>query len=377
MEQECSVLACRISAAPTCSRSGGVLVLQKSTPLSSTQLAHPPAAVGRTWQPLRWWYRCSLPGSADHDVQDDVLSHSRLASILLLVTLIGVIAFIPAALTSDDLHVVPPVAGMFVMTCLGVLLNKRGKTTSAGLLIIASLDTALIFSLLSYPHFTLTQNAVPIYDLFVLSDIIAVSLLPIRSILYISCYHSIFMLADIVLQPHTPDLQVLIAQTTYSFMVRPLTIQIVVALVTYLWVRNTMKALERANKAELIARLEHTIALQRQDLDEGIQQILQTLVQVANGNLDVRAPLAQQHVLWQVGVGLNTLLSRLQRANQSERELARVKMEIRRLITRVQEAKHRQVILWLPPGGTELDVLISELMGCLLRQQATGPQQRI
>jgi hypothetical protein len=317
-----------------------------------------------------------MPGASDHDVQEDVLSRSALASILLLVTFIGVIAFVPAALTSDDLHVVPAVAGMFVMTCLGVVLNRRGRTAAAGLLIVASFDTALIFSLLTYPHLTLTQNAVPIYDLFVLSDIIAVSLLPIKSILYISCYHSIFMLADIVLQPHTPDLQALIDQTTYSFMVRPLTIQIVVALVTYLWVRNTMRALERANKAELVARLEHTIALQRKDLDEGIGQILSTLVQVANGNLDVRAPLARQHMLWQVGVGLNTLLARLQRANQSERELARVKMEIRRLITRVQEAKSRQTILWLPPGGTELDILISELMGCVLRQQPTGPQQR-
>ena len=155
-----------------------------------------------------------------------------------------------------------------------------------------------------------------------------------------------------------------------------MTIQIVVALVTYLWVRNTMRALERANKAELIAKLEHTIALQRKDLDEGIQQILYTLVQAANGNLNVRAPLAQQNVLWQVGVGLNTLLARLQRVNQNERELTRMKMEIRRLIAQVQEAKSRQAILWLRPGGTELDMLISELMGCVLRQQPTGPQER-
>ena len=357
-------------------------MFHESNPLSSAQ--HPytheqqerPAAARRRWSPLRWWYRLSVPGAEGDDSQEDVLSRSKLASILLLITFIGVIAFVPAALTSDDLHVVPPVIGLFMMACLGVILNKRGKTAAAGILIVASLDAALIFSLLSYPHFTLTQNAVPIYDMFVLSDIIAISLLPINSILYISFYHSVFMLADIILQPHTPDLQVLIDQTTYSFMVRPLTIQIVVALVTYLWVRNTMRALERANKAELIAKLEHTIALQRKDLDEGIQQILYTLVQAANGNLNVRAPLAQQNVLWQVGVGLNTLLARLQRVNQNERELTRMKMEIRRLIAQVQEAKSRQAILWLRPGGTELDMLISELMGCVLRQQPTGPQER-
>ncbi|HEY1351014.1 MAG TPA: hypothetical protein VGF67_15450 [Ktedonobacteraceae bacterium] len=80
---------------------------------------------------------------------EDALSRSKLASILLLVTLVGVIAFVPAALTSDDLHVVPPVAGLFVVTCLGVVLNKRGRTTAAGLLIVAAFDAALIFSLLS------------------------------------------------------------------------------------------------------------------------------------------------------------------------------------------------------------------------------------
>lgn len=271
--------------------------------------------------PMLWWYRLSAPDEGSAVFPQAVIPRSRLASILILMTLIVSVAFIPAALTSDGLHVLPPVIGMFVVGCFALPLNKRGKVTIVGILIVGGLDFALAYSLIFYPHFTLTQNAVPIYDMFVLSDIIAISLLPINSIFYVSFYHSVFMLIDIVVQPKTADLQLLVDQTTYSFMVRPLAIQIVVALVTFLWVRNTMKALERANKAELIAQLEHTIALERKDLDEGIQQILNTLVEAANGDLNARAPLAQQHVLWQVGVGLNTLLARLQRANQNEREL--------------------------------------------------------
>lgn len=326
--------------------------------------------------PLSWWYRLSTPDAGSEAFQETVISRSRLASILLLVILIAVIAFIPAALTSDDYHIVPPVIGMFIMTWVAIFLNRRGKVTWVGIIIVVSLDTALIYSLLSYPHFTLTQNAVPIYDLFVLSDIIAISLLPINSILYISSFHSVFMLADIVLQPHTPDLQVLVDSTGYSLMVRPLTIQLVVALVTFLWVRNTIRALERANKAEVIAKLEHEIAAQREDLDEGIQQVLQTLVQAANGNLNVRAPLAQQNVLWQVGVGLNTLLARFQRSSQSEHELQQLKTEIQRLIYYVQQAKRRQTPLWLAPGGTDIDVLISELMGCALYQYPPGSERK-
>ena len=311
---------------------------------------------------LDWWYRLSAPDETSAAFQETVLPRSRLASILLLVILIALIAFIPAALTSDSLHVLPPLVGMFLATCLAIVLNKRGKVTLVGILIVVAFDAALAEALLSYPHFVLTQNAVPIYDMFVLSDIIAISLLPIKSIFFVSFSHSAFMLADIMLQPHTSDLQTLIDQTAYSFMVRPLAIQIVVALVTFLWVRNTMKALERANRAEVIAQLEHTIALERRDLAEGMQQILYTLVEAANGNVSVRAPLAQQNVLWQVGVGLNTLLARLQRSGQGEHELQYLKREIRRLLRSIQEAKGRGIPLWLPPGGSELDLLISELL---------------
>ena len=325
---------------------------------------------------LSWWYRLSSPDEDFAVAHSAVIPRSRLASILILMTLVVSLAFIPAALTSDSLHVVPPVIGMFVVGCIAIPLNRYGKVTIVGILIVGSLDVALIYSLLSYPHFTLTQNAIPIYDLFVISDIIAISLLPVQSIFYVSLYHSIFMLADVVLQPHTPDLQFLLTSTDYSLMVRPLTIQIVVALITYLWVRNTMRALERANQAEVIAQLEHTITLQQKDLDEGIQQILATLIEAANGNAQVRAPLARQSALWQVGVGLNTLLARLQRSNQTERELQHLKMEIRRLLMGISQAKGRQAPLWLSSGGTELDLLISELLGFVLLQPPPGSQRR-
>lgn len=325
---------------------------------------------------LSWWYRLSAPDEELENSQPTVLPRSRLASILLLIIFIGEIAFIPAALTSDNLHVVPPLIAMFLVTCLAVFLNKRGKVTLVGILLVVSLDAAFIDALFSYAHFTLVQNALPIYDLFVLSDIIAISLLPINSIIYISAFHSIFMLADIVLQPHSPDLQVLVDQTSYNFMVRPLLIQLIVALVTYLWVLNTMKALERANKAEVVAELEHTIAVQKEELDEGIQHILTTLVAAANGDLGVRAPLPQQHVLWQVGVGLNTLLARLQRTNQNERELQQMKIELQYLVYSVQEAKALGVPLHMALGSTDIEVLGNELRGCSLFHPSSGGERR-
>ncbi len=342
----------------------------KNTPEFASYHAYKQEAASKSQSrsPLLWWYRLSAPDEASEISQNALLPRARLASIILLIAFIGEIAFIPAALTSVNLHVLPPLIVVFVVTCIAVPLNKRGKVTAVGVLTVIVLDAALIASLLSYTHFTLVQNALPIYDLFVLSDIVAISLLPPSSILYVSSFHSAFMLLDIVLQPHSPDLQVLVNQTHYTFMVRPLLIQLAVALLTYLWVRNTMKALERANKAEVIAKLEHTIAMQKQELDEGVQQILNTLVLAANGELGARAPLIQQHALWQVGVGLNTLLARLQRANQNERELQQIKMELKQLIYSVQEAKALQAPLRLTWGSTDVEALGSELRGCSLFQ---------
>ncbi|HET8910899.1 MAG TPA: hypothetical protein VFN23_05525 [Ktedonobacteraceae bacterium] len=322
---------------------------------------------------LGWWYRFSAPEEALWSYGTAMIPRGKLASILLLIMLVSVGAFIPAAITSDSLHIVPPLIGMFLATCLAIVLNKLGHVTWAGIVLVAAFDCAMAEALLSYPNFVLPQNAVPIYDMFVLSDIIAISLLPIKSIFFISSFHSIFMMADIILQPHTPDLQALVDSTTYSFMVRPLCIQIIVALIMYLWVRNTMKELERANKAEVIAHLEHTIALERNDLQEGIQQLLYTLVETANGNLNIQAPLAQQHALWKVGVGLNTLIARLKRAEESKQELYILKREIYRLLASMQESKDEGRPLWLPPGGTDLDLIISELLFSIVSSSPQTP----
>jgi hypothetical protein len=82
----------------------------------------------------------------------------------------------------------------------------------------------------------------------------------------------------------------------------------------------------------------------------------------------VRAPLAQQHALWQIGVGLNTLLARLQHAHQNERELQQIRLELKQLIYSVQEAKALHAPLRLTQGRTDVEVLSSELRGCSLSQ---------
>ncbi|GCE22959.1 hypothetical protein [Dictyobacter kobayashii] len=317
---------------------------------------------------MSWWYRLVEPKSSITLRQNDPLHRTRVASILLLISFITCLAFIPAGLNSTNYHVLPPVLGLLLVTIIAIFLNRQGKVELLGILIVIAVNAALASILLTYPGFALTQNAMPIYDLFVLSVIIAVSFLPVRSVVYTTTFNCLFICLDLFLQPHTPDLQQVLIETNYTILLRPLAIQIIVAFITYIWVRNANRALERANQAELIAQLERDMAQQKRDLDVGIQQLLQTLVEAANGNLNVRAPYSQENVLWQVGSAVNMLISRLQRTTMNEQELNRIKGELRRLIQTVRESKRNHNNFYLMPGGTDLDPLISELLGSNLSQ---------
>jgi hypothetical protein len=90
-----------------------------------------------------------------------------------------------------------------------------------------------------------------------------------------------------------------------------------------------------ATIAEIIA-LEQSIVKQKLELEAGIQQLLQTHIQAANGDFAVRAPLTQDHVLWQIAYSLNNLLSRIQRLSQAESDLLQARTETSRVVGGLQ-----------------------------------------
>jgi hypothetical protein len=143
--------------------------------------------------------------------------------------------------------------------------------------------------------------------------------------------------------------------------------------------------------SEIVA-LQHSIAEQKRELESGIQEILQTHVQTANGDFNVRAPLAQDHVLWQVAYSLNNLIARLHRlslvefdlqqtkreaaravgslqtqANQIKSELLLVHSETAQLVDALRDAKMREQPIWLPQSHTLLNSLCKELDGNYLQ----------
>jgi hypothetical protein len=137
-----------------------------------------------------------------------------------------------------------------------------------------------------------------------------------------------------------------------------------------------------------IVTLEQSIAMQKLELEVGIQQLLQTHIQAANGDFTVRAPLAQDHVLWQIAYSLNNLLSRIQRLSQTESDLMHARSETSRVVGGLQsqanqvrnelvliqaeatillkvlrDAKAKKLPVRLPPSRSMLEPLCRELTG--------------
>lgn len=76
-----------------------------------------------------------------------------------------------------------------------------------------------------------------------------------------------------------------------------------------------------------IVTLEKSVAQQKQELESGIDQLLKTHVAIANGDFQTRAPLSQDHVLWQIAYSLNNLLARFHSLLQIEANTKRIQIE--------------------------------------------------
>jgi hypothetical protein len=201
-------------------------------------------------------------------------------------------------------------------------LNRLGKTTFAGILLVAGFELGYLSSFLTM-HSGPSIADLPRYALLVEPLLLAVSFLPAGSVFLVALVNILFTCIDILFLPHSAGLAKLLSMSAYGVIEIPVGLQLVVALVSYLWVRSFHRAIERAEQAEEIAHLQQNIARQKQELDKGIQIILQTHVQVANGDFNARAPLTRENVLWKISISLNNLLTRFQRLSQAEYELHR------------------------------------------------------
>jgi hypothetical protein len=166
---------------------------------------------------LSWWYRLSAPaaGPASVSVAQSAASRERvrrggLASLILLVVILLQIASLAIVLVSHDYRSLPIVALSLVVCGLAIILNRIGMATIASALVIAVIDLGCGLLLLTTPN-GLGVRDLPAFDVLVESELVAVLLLPAVSVFYIAAGNCLFIAGDILLQPHMPDLDQLVA----------------------------------------------------------------------------------------------------------------------------------------------------------------------
>ncbi len=338
---------------------------------------------------VRWWYRLTVPtgemrGSSfskgNSFSQNVLLWREQLASVLIFFFLLVLLALVlPLSIFSINLPVILVASLLLLSALLAIGFNRAGKPQLAGLLIAASLYMAICCLILTSSS-GLGIDTLALFDLLVISELFVASLLPIKWVILVAFLNSSFVIAALFILPKTPALAQAMQASAYMLLLRPLALYFIVAVVLWLWVSSTMRALKRVEQAELLATHEYMIACQKYLLDANIEQVMQTLVQVANGNLKARVPLKEGALLWPLTIALNNLLSRTQRQQQMEQEflqmlpdfqkgklaqyeLQRAQEEARLLRLIIQDARQNNRCMRTLRGGTLLDPVMQELNG--------------
>ena len=320
-----------------------------------------------------WWLRLASWGAEVAPRSFEEREHarkSRLAAYIILGILIVILLLIPLGLGDPTGSLLPLIgAGVGVLIC--VLFNRLGNVSAAAILLILIINAAVLASLVGQSG-GLTVDSLPAFDLLVISVVVGASLLPGLAAFLVAAINIGAICLAFFLLPHAPDLEHELTDPSVlgggtlaivALLSRPIALQIIIAVVAFLWVRGTDQAIRRADRAEEIASLEHTLADQKRQLDIGIQQILQTHVRAANGDYTARAPLGQDNILWQIASSLNNLLSRLQRSGQAEHQLRRTDEEIRRLAAAIDDAQAGRKPIWPAPTGTAADLILERIRG--------------
>jgi len=317
---------------------------------------------------LGWWHKWTVSPEPPTDAsfaRRDAARRGRLFSTVVFFFLVVLILFFPASIFLPNHLVVYMVGVMIAIAVFTLILNRQGQTVAAGIFLVFAAECALTIVIITTTPFD--ETSLQFYDLYIVADLLAVSLIPPQYIFALALCNSIFIWGDLVYQPHTAAMAHDLLTQFAPVLVRAVALQIVVAGVAYIWVSSATKALMRAERAEMIATLEHMIAneresfeVSRKQLEESIQQLVRTHAESMNGQMIAKVPYPPDaRVLWPLIGVINSLWMRLQRARNTEYELQQLKQAINaysEVLHKATFSTQSQVPVY--HTRTELDALI-------------------
>lgn len=324
---------------------------------------------------LEWWYTISLPHRLPpaSPIERERLRYARLtAGLLLLIMCLyipGAVVSIFFAVQSSSAPTSFAIIGMFLFSWV---LGRLGYQKLAASCIVGCILLAVNASILTSPP---DVTYLTLFNDFGVAIILAGSLMPPIAALITGaiCCIDIVLLGMYTLsggidvydkgtQVHLQMINVI----TVSI-ISPITIQIIIAVIVYIVMKNLRGTIRRADRAEEIVALQAEVAEherkrlhEKEQLEREVARLAETHARIANGDLNARVSLHEGHVLWSIAVPLNNLLNRLQKWKNDSDMLAytqRAAVYVARQFHDILQSRQRRT---LSLTGTPLDPMIME-----------------
>lgn len=323
-----------------------------------------------------WWLNVTAPPKPS--VILPVAARERLRKAeLTSYSILAVFVFLIALLSNSlaDPSTAQAVAFMAVGLAVASVLNRTGRTVIAATLVPILLMAVVALGVLGAVQLDIILF--PAFDLFVLPIFLS-SLILNRYAPWIFAVIAIaFIAAAFFVEPHalttatTPpngsatNFDVIAYYTGifgwWGMLNRHVGLLLTVAFFAWLGARSQETAILRADRAEEIAELERREVERTRELEEGVHQLLEVHVRLANGDFSVRAQNIRNPLLWQIGNSLNNLINRLSRFAQADFVLRRTQDESRRVTEAIHAYLAGRQPIWPVPAQTPLDPIIEAL----------------
>jgi len=207
---------------------------------------------------FHWWYRLASPPFPEASLPFRERQHflrGRTGSQILPALYLFLLASLLSSFFGINSSVTTITAVSFCALIIATILNRLGYVNLAGFLVVVTFIADPLATIVTTPG-GLNMTVLPLYGLLILPLVCAVSFLPPWWVFIVAFGNSLFTLFSLIYLPQTAELNALLS-INFAGVVTPIILsQLIVSVVAFLWVRSTVQALARADRAEELARLE-------------------------------------------------------------------------------------------------------------------------
>jgi len=303
------------------------------------QQGHHSGPVWRLWKAWLWLTGPRPERFGTGTAARETLRRSRLISALLILVAIVIILLAPSALTIPNLW--QPILILAAPGVLAAILNRYGRVTLSGLVIIALADASITQNIARQQYGLTNTTAADLY-LLVIAVLVAGMVLPNLFIPITGALQVLISIALFKYLPHdtllSQEIQKVDGGMEYTSVLGPILLQVCGTFIVWLYAWSVDRAIVRASRAEELAEARarlndqaRQINERKQRLEAGISALQAVQARVANGEYSARVSLEGNELL-PLAVSFNLMAERLGRVERIEQDHHRLEQALQQLL---------------------------------------------